>query len=250
MVFYQAIDDNLRIVYSQILRQLRLLQMRDKDALHLLNTRDYEMIRLTFDKHTTKIDLKMFYKQNFSIKAATYRKYNQAYYEEIVITTGNVEQRVSQNYREKFLITAEDIYIVFEMYCKEDYDDSFISTKKDEIDHQQFIDLFIICIKSDSFKIGMIIYTLYLDVQKDIDEKMMDIILATIKDSTLYHEMKLFLIHEHFDLLSIEQMNLLVDIYQDILHSKEPKGNPLICQYNSIKVSLLIYRICWKIEKK
>jgi hypothetical protein len=96
----------------------------------------------------------------------------------------------------------------------------------------------------------MIIYTLYLDVQKDIDEKMMDIILATIKDSTLYHEMKLFLIHEHFDLLSIEQMNLLVDIYQDILHSKEPKGNPLICQYNSIKVSLLIYRICWKIEKK
>jgi len=48
MVLYQAIDDNLRIVYSQILRQLRHLQLRDKDALHLLNTRDYEMIRLTF----------------------------------------------------------------------------------------------------------------------------------------------------------------------------------------------------------
>ena len=76
MVFYQAIDDNLRVVYSQILRQLRFLQMRDKDALHLLNTRDYEMIRLTFDKQITKIDMKTFYKQTFSIKAATYRKYN------------------------------------------------------------------------------------------------------------------------------------------------------------------------------
>ena len=79
---------------------------------------------------------------------------------------------------------------------------------------------------------------------------MMDIILETIRDSTLYHEMKLFLIHEHFNILSIEQMNNLVDIYQDILHAKEPKGNPLVSQYNSIKVALLIYRICWKIENK
>ena len=214
--------------------------MRDKDALHLLNTRDYEMIRLTFEKHTTKIDMKTFYKQTFSIKAATYRKYNQAYYEEIVITSGTVEQRVAQNYREKFLITADDIYIVFEMYCKEDYDNEFISTKKDEITHQQFIDLFIICIRSDSFKIGMLIYTLYLDLQKDVDSKLLDIILATIKDSTLYHEMKLFLVHEHFDSFTIEQMNLLVEVYQDILHSKEPKGNPLISQYNSIKVEFIV----------
>lgn len=83
-----------------------------------------------------------------------------------------------------------------------------------------------------------------------MDTAMMDILMATIKDSVKFHEMKLFLIHEHFDTLSIEQMNLLVDIYQDILHSKEPKGNPIVSQYNSIKVGLLIYRICWKIEKK
>jgi hypothetical protein len=53
-----------------------------------------------------------------------------------VINDGAVEQRVAQNYREKFLVTADDIYIVFEMYCKEDYDESFIATKKDEISHQ------------------------------------------------------------------------------------------------------------------
>lgn len=79
---------------------------------------------------------------------------------------------------------------------------------------------------------------------------MMDILMGTIKDSTLFHELKLFMIHEHFDILSIVQMNLLVDIYQDVLNSKEPKGNPLVSQYNPIKVSLLIYRICYKIEKK
>lgn len=32
MVFYQAVDDDLRVVYSQILRQLRFIQLRDKDA--------------------------------------------------------------------------------------------------------------------------------------------------------------------------------------------------------------------------
>ena len=69
--------------------------MRDKDALHLLNTRDYELIRQTFKKITTKIDIKQFYKEPFSIKASTYRKYNQAYYEEIIITSGNVEERVA-----------------------------------------------------------------------------------------------------------------------------------------------------------
>ena len=31
--------------------------MRDKDALHLLRTRDYELIRLTFEKHSTKLNI-------------------------------------------------------------------------------------------------------------------------------------------------------------------------------------------------
>jgi hypothetical protein len=45
-------------------------------------------------------------------------------------------------------------------------------------------------------------------------------------------------------------MNNLVDIYQEILFRKDVKMNPIISQFNTIKVSLLIYRICWKIEKK
>ena len=36
MVFYQAVDDDLRVVYSQILRQLKFIMLRDKDAIQFL----------------------------------------------------------------------------------------------------------------------------------------------------------------------------------------------------------------------
>jgi hypothetical protein len=49
----------------------------------------------------------------------------------------------------------------------------------------------------------MLIYLLYLDPQKDIDEKMMDVFMMTIKESVRYHEIKLFFIHEHFDKLNV-----------------------------------------------
>lgn len=204
MVFYQAVDDDLRIVYSSIFRQCRFIQLRDKDALHFLNQRDYELIRQSFDKHTTKMNIEQFgyTLKDTSLKCQSYRKYNPAYYEEIVINN-QVEARVAQNYREKFLVTAEDIYIVFDMYCKEDYDDQFLRTKKNEITHKQFVDLFITCLKNDSFRIAMLIYTLYLDINRDMDERMMDIVMNTIRDSVKFHEFKLFFIHEHFDTLSI-----------------------------------------------
>ena len=83
-----------------------------------------------------------------------------------------------------------------------------------------------------------------------MNEKMLDILMSTIKDSVKFHEMKLFFLHEHFNTLSIGQMNYLVDIYQDLLNIKDPKQNPIISQFNTIKIALLIYRICWKIEQK
>jgi len=58
MIFYQAVDDDLRIVYSSILDKLRFIQLRDKDALQFLNQRDYSIIEKTFVKYTTKVDLK------------------------------------------------------------------------------------------------------------------------------------------------------------------------------------------------
>ena len=103
LVFFQAVDDDLRLVYSQIMRQLKFIQMRDFDAEHLLNQRDYELIKLSFNKFTTKINLLLFFKSTFTMKANHYRKYNEAYYEEILIDYA-VEPRVAKNYRERFLI--------------------------------------------------------------------------------------------------------------------------------------------------
>jgi len=50
--------------------------------------------------------------------------------------------------------------------------------------------------------------------------------------------------------LTVSQMNWLVDIYQEILGRKDPKMNPMISQFNTIKITLLVYRICWKIQEK
>jgi len=57
IVFYQAIDDNLRIVYSWIFLKVRFLQLRDKDALHLLQTRDFELIQRSFQLVSSKMSL-------------------------------------------------------------------------------------------------------------------------------------------------------------------------------------------------
>ena len=57
IVFYQAVNDNLRIVYAQILQQLKAIQLRDHDALIFLKSRDYDLIRISFDKQTTKLNM-------------------------------------------------------------------------------------------------------------------------------------------------------------------------------------------------
>lgn len=69
MVFYRAMDDDLRIIYSQILKQLKFIQLRDQDALRLLNSRDYELIRLTFEKHVARINLLNFFPETFPMKS-------------------------------------------------------------------------------------------------------------------------------------------------------------------------------------
>ena len=114
------------------------------------------------------------------------------------------------------------------MYCKEDFDSEFKVTKKDDITHAQFVELFVICLKSDSFNIAILIYTIYLNPLEDMDMKMLDVLMSTIKDSVKFHEVKLFYLHEHFNILSIGQMNYLVDIYQELLNVKDPKLNPII----------------------
>ena len=135
-ILYQAFTDNLRVVYASIIKQLRFLQLRDSDALHLLVNRDYEMITACIGKYPNKIKLEQFgLPADTGVLCLNYRRYNQAYFEEIVINF-KVEPRVALHYRQQFLSTPDDLIVVFEMYCRQDYDKEFIATTKSQITHR------------------------------------------------------------------------------------------------------------------
>ena len=50
--------------------------MRDSDAEQLLKQRDYELIKLSFDKYPTKLNIKGYYKPDMLFKCSNYRQYN------------------------------------------------------------------------------------------------------------------------------------------------------------------------------
>ena len=63
------------------------------------------------------------------------------------------------NYRERFLVTTEEIQLVLNMYSKNDYIYHFLRLdQKNEVEHSRYIGLFHTALKNDSFKIAMQIY--------------------------------------------------------------------------------------------
>lgn len=84
-----------------------------------------------------------------------------------------------------------------------------------------------ICLRNDSYKVAMQIYLRFLTAQ-DITSKVMDAVIETLSTSIMFHEMKLFFIHEHFDVLTIQQMNTLVESYMSLVHRKEHRLNPML----------------------
>lgn len=55
-----------------------------------------------------------------------------------------------------------------------------------------------IALRNDSYKVAMQIYLRFLTAQ-DITTNILDIVVETITTSIIFHEMKLFFVHEHFD---------------------------------------------------
>ena len=55
LVFYQAIDGQLRIVSDQILGKLKEIYLRDKDAILFIKNRDFKIIEKSFEKKTSSI---------------------------------------------------------------------------------------------------------------------------------------------------------------------------------------------------
>ena len=99
-----------------------------------------------------KLKITDFYKESFTLKSQTYRQYNQAFFEEILIDFA-IESRVAQNYRERFLISPEDVYLVLNMYAKNDYVNYFLRLNLEQISHKQFVELFEISIRNDAMKV-------------------------------------------------------------------------------------------------
>lgn len=143
----------------------------------------------------------------------------------------------------------EGIYLVLMMYCQNDYVNHFLKIDTDNITQEQMVELFCICLKNDSFKIGIQIYLRYIS-QADITSKILDIIISSFRDSIKFHEVKMFFLMEHLDLLSITQLNQVVDNFMEMFNRKDYRLNPMLSQYNTFKYSLLVYRVCWLIERK
>jgi len=101
------------------------------------------MIRISFAKFTTKLKVEGYidHKTNAGIKSRNYRKYNVAFYEEMLIDY-NVEKRMAFNFRERFIITHEEISLVLEMYAKNDYHEQFLTTKTENVKKSHFKKLF------------------------------------------------------------------------------------------------------------
>lgn len=136
-----------------------------------------------------------------------------------------------------------------QMYCQNDYINHFLKIDTENISHEEMVVLFTICIKNDAFKIGIQIYLRYIS-PADITSKIIDIIISSFKDSIKFHEIKMFFLMEHIEMLSILQLNVVVDNFQEMFNRKDFRNNPMLAQYNTIKYAILCYRVTWLIEKK
>ena len=117
VVFYQAVEDSLRLVYDQIMGKLSCMYLRDRDALHFIRQRDWKIIEKSFSKTSRSGITGVFmHKQLPNHTAYHYRNYNRAYYQELIIKN-DIESRTKFLFAQKFLKTKEDIDSVLEMYC-------------------------------------------------------------------------------------------------------------------------------------
>jgi len=135
------------------------------------------------------------------------------------------------------------------MYSKKDYMDYFLNMDDlEQLTMQQIVQLFITCIRNDSFKMGLQLYCRYLRNQ-DITLEIMHRLTMSIRDSTKFLEIKLFFIHQHFEILDVESLNKLIDVLLIVMRRHNYGMNPILSSYNTVKVSLLIYKVTYRVEK-
>jgi len=79
--------------------------------------------------------------------------------------------------------------------------------------------------------------------------EIMQKVITCTKESVKFLEIKLFFLHEHFDVLDVEAMNRLLDVFIEVFQRPAYHMNPLVNCYNTVKVSLLVFKVTYRIEK-
>ena len=98
------------------------------------------------------------------------------------------------------------------MYSKKDYMDYFLEMKDiQSLTHKQIIHLFQTCIKYDAFKLGLQLYCRFMK-SWDMTPDMLYRLTISIRDSCKFLEIKLFFIHQHFEILDVKAMNFLIEV--------------------------------------
>ena len=84
----------MRLVYYNILLKLKEVNLRDSDAMHFIKHRDWEIIEKSFKKTSKGLFTGLMMHKKYADKISrSYRMYNRAYYQEIIVKNENVEQR-------------------------------------------------------------------------------------------------------------------------------------------------------------
>lgn len=193
IVFYQAIDDNLRLVYDQIMGRLKEINLRDRDAIHFIKQRDWRIIEKSFKKSSKGLFTGLMMHKKYADQVSrSYKQYNRAYYQEIIVKNEKVEARTIFLFKQRFLRTTDDINSILEMYCQIDDLEQFSKfVKQIKISDERVEQLFLVSIKYDSLKIAFHLshhYTIR------FNQIVITALNTSIKDSQWYFEMKLFFI--------------------------------------------------------
>lgn len=248
-VFYQAVQDNLRLVYDQIMGKVDVLYLRDLDALHFIKQRDWRIIEKSFSKNTRSSNMtQMFMHKNLQSNTAhKYKMYNRAYYQELIIKN-DVESRTKFLFSQKFLKTKEDIDSVLEMYCQIDDLEQFDKfSKQMTLSEKRVESLFLVCLRYDSMKIA---FHLNLHFGIKYNQTVISALNVALRESQWYLELKLFFVRQSFIYLNVAQMDELLSLFQEIFNVNSPKCHPLVNCYNPVKISMLVYEVCWNVQRK
>ena len=116
-----------------------------------------------------------------------------------------------------------------------------------DLSNKKMQELFLDCLKNDSFKI-----LFHIDQHYKINytPTVINALNQSIRDSQWYFEIKMYFVRRTFVILNVSQMDKLLDLFDSIFKEPNAKKHPLVNCYNPVKCALFVYEICWLINQK